>query len=97
MRNQISFLTVFTLIMLMCHAVYGISQIDISAEEWYRKGMSYFESKQYEKAIEAFSKTLELSVRFARAYINRGNAWSRKGEYDRAIIDYTKALEINLQ
>ncbi len=31
----------------------------------------------------------------AETYLNRGNAYSKKGQYDHAISDFTKAIEIN--
>ena len=30
----------------------------------------------------------------AKAYYNRGNAYSKKGEYERAIDDYAKAIQL---
>ncbi len=65
------------------------------AKYWFKKGLSYFDSAQYDKAVEAFSKILDLNFRFAQVYVSRGISWSKKGEYDRSISDYTKALEIN--
>jgi tetratricopeptide (TPR) repeat protein len=47
--------------------------------------------KEYDKAIEDYSKAIDLKPDYADAYFDRGNAWSEKKEYDKAIEDYDKA------
>jgi len=58
-------------------------------EDWSQQGLSYLKLKQYEEAIDAFSKAI------AEAYNNRGVAWHHKGDYDKAISDYKRALELH--
>ena len=95
MKKYVFLITTLITCFLCSQSAFALSEKDISAEEWFQKGMTYLEANQYEKAIDAFSKTLDLNLRYARAYINRGNAWSKKGDYDRSISDYTKALQID--
>jgi tetratricopeptide (TPR) repeat protein len=42
-----------------------------------------------------FSKAIEISPQFAKAYKDRGFAYYKKGQYDQAISDYGKAIEIH--
>ena len=50
---------------------------------------------QIDRAIEVYSRALELNPRDAQAYNNRGVAYSSKGEVSRAIEDYSKVMELN--
>ena len=50
---------------------------------------------QIDRAIEAYSRALELNPRDAEAYNNRGIAYHRKREVDQAIEDYSKVMELN--
>ena len=58
-------------------------------------GRSYFDKRQWDKAIAEYNEAIELDPKYADAYFNRGNANYNKGQYDQAIDDYTKAIEIN--
>jgi len=60
------------------------------------KGASYFNKHQFDQAIGDYTKAIEISPKYALAYVNRGGAYNDgKGQYDKAIRDYTKALDIN--
>ena len=50
--------------------------------------------KQYENAIEDYSKVVTLTPDSADAYHNRGIAYAHIGRYDLALKDYDKALDI---
>ena len=62
------------------------------AEIYNIRGIAYGESGDYDEAIEAFTKTMELKPEYADAYASRGNAYRDKGEMDKAIADYTKSI-----
>ena len=49
---------------------------------------------EIDRAIEDYTKAIELKPNLAEAYNNLGAAYSDKGEYDRAVADYTKAIEL---
>ena len=57
-------------------------------------GLAYQEEGDYDRAIESFTKAIELNPNYAEAYNNRGNAYRDDGNFDRAIADYTKAIEL---
>lgn len=51
--------------------------------------------KDLQKAIELYSKAIELDPNFAEAYSNRGYAKYLLGEEKNALQDYDKAIELN--
>jgi len=62
---------------------------------FFAKGFVLGELKEYDQAIEANQKALEINPKHDKAYNNMGRAYDRKGEYDQAIEAYQKAVEIN--
>ena len=59
------------------------------------RGVTYANKGDYDCAIQAFTKAMELNPNLAMAYSNRGGAYRDKGDYDRAIEDCTKAIALN--
>lgn len=60
-----------------------------------KQGEEYYREKQYDSAIAAFTKSIELNPNDFGAYNNRGIAYHIKRDFDKAIADYTKAIELN--
>src|SRR4030067_699181 len=50
---------------------------------------------KHDKAIEDYSKSIDMNPNNAEAYGNRGLIYYKKGQYDRAIEDFNKAIAIN--
>jgi tetratricopeptide (TPR) repeat protein len=67
----------------------------LSADNLFNKGSQYSLKGEYDKAIEAFSKAIELKPDFVAAYNNRGIAYYRKGQFDKAIENYNKAIALD--
>ena len=63
----------------------------------FTKGLISQESKDYENAISHYTEAIKLNPRLARAYINRGSAYTDKDEFDLAISDYSEAIKCNPQ
>src|SRR5262245_14112813 len=53
----------------------------------------YYEG-DYDQAIAAFSRAVELDPNFAPAYYNRGWMYALKGEQARAVADYQRAATL---
>ena len=66
------------------------------AEDYFSRGNTYHNKGNFDRAIDEYTKALELKLDYTEAYYNRGNAYHRKGNFDRAIDEYTKALELKL-
>jgi len=59
------------------------------------QGVVYNNEAEYDKAIVAFNKAIELDPDFAPAYNNRGWAYIELGKYGQAIDDCGKAIELD--
>ena len=59
-----------------------------TAYNWFKRGL-------HDKAIEDYTKVIEIVPDFADAYNERGIVYRHMKEYDKAIEDYNKAVEIN--
>ena len=67
----------------------------LSATDWFDKGYAYHEAKEYQDAIYALNRVLELDPKLAEAYYNRGLTYGKLGNYQQAVADYTRAIELD--
>jgi TPR repeat protein len=63
--------------------------------DYNQQGIDYYEKQDYDNAIIAFKKAIEINPKHDEAYFNMGNAYGKKEDYDNAITAYKKAIEIN--
>ena len=77
------------------HGFIRYQSVHQSASAEFYAGFTYQNEQNCLKAIEHYSKAIELNPRLAGVYNNRGTAYSSKGEFDRAIADYDKEIELN--
>ncbi|MFC1901389.1 tetratricopeptide repeat protein [Chloroflexota bacterium] len=59
------------------------------------EGLALNNSEEYEKALVAFNKAIELDPNLAMAYNNRGWAYIELGQHGQAIDDCNKAIELD--
>ncbi len=59
---------------------------------YFTRACAWDVKKENDKAIEDYTKAIELNQAFADAYFNRGVAWQNKNENDRANADFDKAF-----
>ena len=69
-------------------------QSEVSADIYLNRGDAFLGKGNYDRAIRAYDKAIELKPDFAVAYSNRGEAYAKKGDYPRAVVDYDKAIEL---
>jgi len=63
-------------------------------DNWFKNGISFLETNQYDKAIKTFSIAIELNSNDYEAYTLRAAAWLKKKYYDKALIDLNISLKI---
>ncbi len=65
-----------------------------SAQSLTNLGTAYTNQRQFPKAIEAYTKAIDLDPKYLAAWINRGNSYKSLRQFDKAIEDYSRALEL---
>ncbi len=68
---------------------------ELSIEELYDRGISYYDKGMIDKAIEEFKEVLELDPEDIETHYHLGNAYADKEMFDEAISIYKKATEKN--
>ena len=66
-----------------------------TAEEYYNIANNKSDSKDYQGAIENYTKAIELNPNYSIAYVNRGDSKIKIQDYKGAIADFSKAIELN--
>lgn len=61
----------------------------------FRQGNSFFQEKEYPKAIEAYSRAVQQGVGSAPLYYNLGNAYFKNGDLGYAVLYYLKARRLD--
>ena len=59
------------------------------------RGSAYFDLGEKEKAIEDFTRAVQIDPKLAMAYSNRGSAYFDLGQKEKAIRDFTQAIQID--
>lgn len=82
-----------------CTSVLVVSQDPMARlYAYYARGRGYLLSREYDKAIEDYSKAIEIpkdAKLNAKLYDDRGTAYLLKDEFDLAIADFTAAIGID--
>ena len=58
-----------------------------------QRGYALRSTHQYDKAIVAFNKTIDINPNWPLAYFGRGASYEEKGDWNLAAADYQKCLE----
>jgi tetratricopeptide (TPR) repeat protein len=61
----------------------------------FNSGVSFYNQREFSKAIQAYQKVIELDPTYVEAYNNMGIIYQMLGNADRAFGAYQKATEIN--
>lgn len=66
------------------------------AETYYIRGLAHSKKGELDKAIENYTKAIELKPDYADAYYNRGGTWLRIGEREKAKSDLATARNLGV-
>ncbi len=61
----------------------------------YQQGNDCFEMGDNSRAIDCYTRAIELDPAFTSAFINRGSVFTAMGNYFRALEDYDQAIELD--
>ncbi len=67
----------------------------LSAEDWFQKGMTAWNDRRYQDAVDAYTKAIELDPTYVVAIDNRGACYGRLGKYREAMADHNRAISLN--
>jgi len=59
------------------------------------RGLAYADLGQWEKAIDDYSRVLEIDPTYVETYDNRGVAYCNLNQWEKAIDDFSKAIKID--
>jgi tetratricopeptide (TPR) repeat protein len=65
-----------------------------SAEDWNEMGNGYAAKGDFDKAIEAYKKSIQANPKYGQPYSNMGILFFKKGDYRSAIALYQKSIEL---
>jgi tetratricopeptide (TPR) repeat protein len=68
---------------------------DGDADYYNKRGLKALQYEEYDDAIHAFSKAIDLKPYWAAAYYNRGIVYYSMGDYEEAIDDFNEAIELS--
>jgi tetratricopeptide (TPR) repeat protein len=72
-----------------------ISKYDYAQDAYLNRGVAYGNLGQFDKAIDDYSKAIELNPKYTKAYYNLGVAYANLGQWDKAIDDYNRTIGID--
>ena len=68
----------------ICYYTRAIQSGELSSEHqaitFNNRGLAYYDKDEYDLAISDYDRAIELDGDYLFAFINRGNAYSKKGE-----------------
>lgn len=91
----ISFLITACLVVALAKIIAPSNSVQNNAKEFNNNGRAKRELKDYQGAIQDFSKAIEINPNYVDAYVNRGLAEDDISDYQGAIRDYSKAIELS--
>jgi Flp pilus assembly protein TadD len=66
-----------------------------SAISFNEGGLRSLKANEFEKAVNSFTKAIEVDPKMGKAYEGRGEAFDHLGNYEKAVLDYTQAIQLN--
>jgi tetratricopeptide (TPR) repeat protein len=68
---------------------------ELTAEEYYDRGVASFTSKDYDGAITNFTEAIRLNSDYTEAYFARSALYFAKEDWDRAMSDFSEVLRLD--
>jgi tetratricopeptide (TPR) repeat protein len=68
--------------------------VPLKPEDYLSRGDDFYQSNEYELALKAYDKAIELKPDYASAWDNKGFALAKLGRYEEVLKAYDKAIEL---
>ena len=68
--------------------------VPLKPEDYLSRGSVFYQSNEYDEALKAYDKAIELKHDYDAAWNNRGLALAKLGRYEEALKAYDKAIEL---
>ena len=68
--------------------------VPLKPEDYLSRGDDFYQSNEYELALKAYDKAIELKPDYASAWYNRGVALGKLGRHEEALKAFDKAIEL---
>jgi cytochrome c-type biogenesis protein CcmH/NrfG len=72
-----------------------VAQDPKNREGWVQLGNDYFDTRQPQKAIDAYARALELNPNDPNVLTDQGVMYREMHQYDKAIANFTKANQVD--
>jgi tetratricopeptide (TPR) repeat protein len=98
-RDKMRGLPIF-LMLMMTPGITACTYFQSNAVEHYDNGRARSDKRDFDGAIDEYTKAIEADPTFFKAYLNRGIVRENKNDYRGAVADFTKVIELeptNLQ
>jgi tetratricopeptide (TPR) repeat protein len=76
---------------MLCLPAFG----QMTAEDWFAKGIAAMNQSNYYEASQAFDKAIKINPRYVEAWAGKGWALYGGGKYTDALKTYNKAIDLN--
>ena len=70
----------------------GLSKV---ARTYLLTGLTQYEQGEHRKAIQDYTKAIEIAKNYVAAYVNRGLSHPLSGHYKRSLEDFETALKLD--
>ena len=65
------------------------------AQQVFDEAQKFYDSGEYQKAIDSYTEVIRLEPKHVKAYNMRGVSYNVLGQHERAIQDYTEAIRFD--
>jgi tetratricopeptide (TPR) repeat protein len=83
-----------TTAVLVAEAAEAAGASPVTAEDYFLRGNAYYLARQYEEALAAYDRSLELRPEHPATLNNRGSVLSAMGRHQDALTDYNRSLKL---
>lgn len=90
----LSVFILFAILALFTPTTIVAAEKELTASQWYEQGNQFLDSKDYDKAVVAYTETVNLNPKNADAYNRRGIIYKMRNQYKLAIADFSKTIEL---